>query len=65
MILLEVDGSSILILLLLVALAWIIPIVMLIVGIARLKKRPKNAKMLIILAGIWLTIGLGFCGSMM
>ena len=65
MILLEINGSTILILFLLVSLAWIIPIGMLIIGISRLKSRPKNAKTLIIFAGVWLTIGLGYCGSMM
>jgi len=48
-----------------IAMLWIIPIVMLILGIAQLKKHPKRAKTLMIIAGIWLTIGIGFCGSMM
>ncbi len=44
---------------------WMIPVIILIVGLTRLKSRPKNAKTLIIIAGIWLVVGGGFCGSML
>lgn len=44
---------------------WITPVIMLIVGLTRLKSRPKNAKTLIIIAGIWLVVGVGACGSML
>ena len=59
------DGSGIILfgLFLLTALAWIIPIVMLIVGLVRLKTRPKHAKTLIIVSGIWLLAGAGFCAT--
>lgn len=65
MIILEFNGQGLELLLLLIALAWIIPIVILIVGLTRLKTRPKNAKILLIISGIWLLIGIGFCGTMM
>ena len=44
---------------------WMIPVIMLIVGLTRLKSRPKNAKTLIIIAGVWLVVGGGICGSML
>lgn len=67
MIILEINRHDlgILLIMLVVALAWIIPIVMLIVGLIRLKTRPKNAKTLLIISGIWLLIGIGFCGTLM
>jgi len=65
MILLEFNGQGLEVLVFLIAMLWLIPIVMLIVGIVQLKKHPKRGKTLMIIAGIWLTIGLGFCGSMM
>ena len=58
-------GTWILVLLILFFLFWATPFVMLIVGLTRLKSRPKNAKTLIIISGIWLVIGAGACGSMM
>ena len=57
------NNSILLFLIFLTFLFWMIPIIMLIVGIIRLKKRPKNAKDLIIIAGVWLVIGGGACGS--
>lgn len=47
----------------LAAIAWIIPIVLLIMGLKRLKTRPENAKILIAISGIWLLVGAGFCGG--
>jgi len=55
---------NILFILILTALAWIIPIIMLAVGFSRLKTRPKQAKILIIASCIWLIIGFGYCGFM-
>jgi len=65
MILLEFNGQGLEILVFFIAMLWIIPIVMLIFGIAQLKKHPKRGKTLMIIAGIWLIVGIGFCGSMM
>jgi len=62
--LLMIAEGALTFLFLLLALFWITPVVMLIVGLTRLKSRPKNAKNLIIIAGIWLVVGLGSCGSM-
>lgn len=39
-------------------------IIMLILGLSRLKSRPDNAKKLLIASGIYFLIGLGICGSM-
>lgn len=59
------DSGSLDFLLYIIALFWLIPVIMLIVGLTRLKSRPKNAKTLIIIAGVWLVIGGGACGAMM
>jgi hypothetical protein len=40
-------------------------IIMLILGINRLKTRPGNAKKLLIAAGIYFLIGGGICGSLL
>lgn len=59
------NGDSLSFLLFFLFLFWITPIIMLIVGIARLKSRPKNAKTLLIISGIWLIVGVGACGAML
>ncbi|MFK7773347.1 MAG: hypothetical protein AB8F94_14460 [Saprospiraceae bacterium] len=64
MILLEFNGQGLEILVFIIAMLWLIPIVMLIIGIAQLKTKPRRSKILMIIAGIWLIIGLGVCGSM-
>ena len=48
-----------------IILLWLIPIVLIIIGLVLLKSKPRTAKILLIIGGIWLLIGLGFCGSMM
>ena len=40
-------------------------IVMLIIGLAKLKKKPETAKVLLILAGIYFVIGGGICASIL
>ncbi len=37
---------------------------MILVGAVQLRKNPEKAKKRIIIAGIWLLIGFGFCGGM-
>lgn len=44
---------------------WSTPIVLFLAGIFKLKKDPERAKMLLIISGIWLTVGLSFCGIAM
>lgn len=41
---------------------WLIPLVLIVVGLTRLKSRPENAKTLLIIAAVMLIVGLGFCG---
>jgi len=41
------------------------PFVLLILGLIRLKKRPENAKTLLIVSGVWLLVGFGYCGLVM
>lgn len=40
-------------------------IILLIMGLIRLKSRPENAKKLLIAAGIYFLIGGGVCGSLL
>lgn len=40
-------------------------IIMLIIGLVRLKTRPENAKRLLIAAGIYFLVGGGICGAML
>jgi len=40
-------------------------IILLILGLSRLKTRPENAKNLLIAAGIYFLIGAGICGAML
>lgn len=40
-------------------------IIMLIIGLTRLKSRPDNAKKLLIAAGIYFLIGGGICGALL
>lgn len=64
MMLLEI-GNALDFLIIPLLLFWVIPIVMLIVGLTRLKSRPKNAKILLIVSGIWLVVGGGCCGGLL
>jgi hypothetical protein len=49
----------------LVLLYWLIPIILLIVGLVRIKSRPENAKKLLIAAGVLLLVGAGVCGALL
>lgn len=40
-------------------------IIMLIIGLTRLKSKPENAKKLLIAAGIYFLIGGGICGALL
>lgn len=44
---------------------WLTPLVLIIVGLTRLKSKPENAKKLLIIAAIMLVVGIGFCGILM
>lgn len=57
--------EGIFVLVLIIYLVCHIPaIIMLIVGLVRLKSKPENAKKLLIAAGIYFLIGAGICGMM-
>lgn len=39
--------------------------ILLSVGLSRLKDKPKSAKVMLIIAGVYFLIGAGICGSIM
>ncbi|MBS1915464.1 MAG: hypothetical protein JST87_04255 [Bacteroidetes bacterium] len=49
----------------LILLYWLIPIILLIMGLARLRSRPENAKKLLIAAAIFFIVGGGICGALL
>lgn len=64
MILLEVGDLTGLILLILFIMAGP-PIILTVIGFSTKRNNPGTAKVLFILAAVYLIIGLGICGSMM
>lgn len=44
---------------------WTTPLILTIIGLTRLKSRPENAKMLLIIAAVMLVIGVGVCGAIL
>jgi amino acid transporter len=58
-------GEIVYLLILAVVLYWLIPIILIIVGLVRIRSRPENAKKLLIVAGILLLVGAGFCGALL
>lgn len=59
------EESGFAILILLIYLVCHLPaFILLIIGLVRLKKKPENAKKLLIIAGIYFLIGAGICGAM-
>lgn len=57
--------EGILFLIIIIYLVCHIPaIILLILGLTRLKSRPENAKKLLIAAGIYFLIGGGICGAL-
>lgn len=59
------EGTGILLLLLFVSAYWITPIILIIVGIVRLKKKPENAKKLFIIASVMFLVGGGVCSFLL
>lgn len=58
--------EGILFLIIIIYLVCHIPaIILLILGLTRLKTRPENAKKLLIAAGIYFLIGGGICGALL
>jgi hypothetical protein len=66
MILLEIgNGMGIMVLVIGVYLVAHLPaIILLIVGLKRLKTKPKGAKIMLIIAGVYFLVGAGICGGM-
>jgi len=58
-------NGMIYLLIFLVVLYWLIPIILIIVGLVRIRSRPENAKKLLIVAGILLLVGAGVCGVLL
>ncbi|MEC7265602.1 MAG: hypothetical protein VXW38_17800 [Bacteroidota bacterium] len=59
------DETMILLLFLLLIVYWLTPILLFIIGIVKLKSKPKTAKILFIVAAVMLVVGFGVCGAML
>lgn len=55
----------ILLLILIVFGYWLIPLILIILGLTRLKSKPENAKNLLIISVVMLAVGAGFCGVLL
>jgi hypothetical protein len=58
-------GEIVYLLIFAVVLYWLIPVILIIVGLVRIRSRPENAKKLLIVAGILLLVGAGVCGALL
>lgn len=59
------EGTMILIILLIVFAYWLTPLILIIFGLLRLKSKPENAKKLFAIAGIMVVVGGGICGALL
>lgn len=60
---LEITDGVVLVGLILTLLFWITPVILFLNGLEQLKTKPGKAKIMMIVSGIWLLIGLGCCGA--
>lgn len=59
------NGASILFLVIGIYLVAHLPaIILLIIGLKRLKTKPKGAKIMLIISGVYFLVGAGICGGM-
>jgi|UniRef100_UPI004049C19B hypothetical protein len=58
-------GDYALIILIVLAIMFGIPIIIALIGYSYRNKKEKTAKVFYIIAGVYMLISLGFCGSMM
>ena len=60
------NGEGLLELIVIIYLVCHLPaIILLILGLSRLKKRPENAKTLLIISALYFLIGAGICGALL
>jgi hypothetical protein len=56
--------NALFILIILTLCYWLTPVVLIFIALSRFKSRPDNARTLLIIAGVMLIIGIGFCGML-
>lgn len=54
-----------LLLILLVVGYWLTPIILVILGLTKIKSKPEMAKKILIISAIMLVVGIGFCGVLL
>lgn len=59
------EGIMILLLIIIVFSYWLTPLILIILGLTRLKSKPENAKNLLIISVVMLAVGAGFCGVLL
>jgi hypothetical protein len=66
MILLDISNDGFVLMIILILLILLgVPIILSIIGLVLRKKKPKTAKVLFIIAAVYVLIGLGICGTIM
>lgn len=58
-------GIMIILLIIIVIGYWLTPLILIILGLSRLKSKPENAKILLIISALMLLVGVGFCGGLL
>ena len=59
------DSGLIILIVVYLAVVLAIPITLTILGIGRWKRKPKQARWLLIVAALYILVGAGICGTMM
>ena len=59
------EGIMILLLIIIVLGYWLTPLILIILGLTRLKSKPENAKNFLIISVVMLVVGAGFCGALL
>ena len=60
-----IEGDYTMVVVLILGVMFLVPLVLGLIGLSYRKTQPKTSKVFFIIAGVYLLISLGVCGSMM